>query len=303
MSLKVWLVIAVGLTVLTQEAAAASTCPGTLGPSSTPDSDFTVNTDGTVLHAPTGLMWKQCSEGLSGEACATGAASFMTWSAALNTAKASAFAGYTDWRLPNRQELESLVDVTCGFPTINETIFPGTRNAETWTSTTVRLYRTQAWFVNFSGGDSSRLDKTRNGVVRLVRGGGSFDSLASTVVPACSLTVSGDTGVTAGKDGVLLLRYLLGFRGDALIAGGLLGPGRADAQAVENFIGTGAQYDVFGRATAGATAMQDALVLLRLMLGLPDAALLTGISLPADATFTTGSAVRGNVNSRCTPSF
>ena len=142
-----------------------------------------------------------------------------------------------------------------------------------------------------------------SGVVRLVRGGGAFDLLASTVMPRCALDVSGGNAVSAGRDGVLLLRYLLGVRGDALIAGGLLGPGRADAQAVEDFIGTGAQFDVFGRPTANATAMQDGLVLTRLMLGVPDAVLLTGISVPSDATYTSGSTVRANVNARCATSY
>ena len=227
----------------------------------------------------------------------------MTWFAALTTAKTSSFAGYGDWRVPNRQELESLVDVTCGFPAINETIFPGTKPAETWTSTTVRLFRDHASFVYFSGGGSSYLRKADTGVVRLVRGGGVFDLLALTVMPTCALGVSGNNAVSAGKDGVLLLRYLLGFRGDAMIAGSLLGPGRADAQAVEDFIGTGAQFDVFGRPTANATAMQDGLVLTRLMLGVPDAVLLTGISVPSDATYTSGSTVRANVNARCATSY
>lgn len=228
----------------------------------------------------------QCNEGLTGLAYATGTATPITWFAALTTAKTSSFAGYGDWRVPNTQALESLVDVTCGFPAINETIFSGSKPAETWTSTTVRLFRDHASFVYFTGDGSSYSRKADTGVVRLVRGRGVFDLLASTVMPTYAPDVIGDNAVSAGKDGVLLLRYLLGFRGDALIAGSLSGLGRADAQAVEDFIGTGAQFDVFGRPTANAnaTAMQDGLVSTRLMLGVADAVLLTGISVPSDAT-------------------
>ncbi len=115
----------------------------------------------------------------------------------------------------------------------------------------------------------------------------------------CSLDVNGDGAVTADKDGVLLSRYLLGFRGAGLIAEVPLGPARADAQAVEAFIGTAAQFDVFGRPVPVATATQDSLVLIRLMLSVPDTALLGGITLPGGAIFTSGSAVRANVNARC----
>ena len=115
----------------------------------------------------------------------------------------------------------------------------------------------------------------------------------------CSLDINGDGAVTADKDGVLLSRYLLGFRGAGLIAQVALGAGRADAQAVEAFIGTAAQFDVFGRAVPAATATQDSLVLIRLMLSVPDTALLGGITLPTGALFTSGSAVRANVNARC----
>ena len=110
---------------------------------------------------------------------------------------------------------------------------------------------------------------------------------------------NGDGLVTFDKDGVLIGRYLQGFRGPGLVADVPLGPGRADAQAVEAFIGTGRQFDVFGRPVAAPTATQDGLVLIRLMLGVPDASLLGGITLPSGAQFTSASAIRGNVNSRC----
>lgn len=40
---------------------------------------FTVNADGTVTDNATGLIWDQCSWGLSGTSCATGSASTYTW--------------------------------------------------------------------------------------------------------------------------------------------------------------------------------------------------------------------------------
>jgi hypothetical protein len=61
--------------------------------------DFVDNGDGTITDNATGLMWKQddSEEG-------------MEWETALNYAENHEFAGYSDWRLPNAKELQSIVD-------------------------------------------------------------------------------------------------------------------------------------------------------------------------------------------------
>jgi hypothetical protein len=61
--------------------------------------DFVDNGDGTVSDNATGLMWSQDD---NGEA--------INWEAALAYAENAEVAGYTDWRLPNAKELESLAD-------------------------------------------------------------------------------------------------------------------------------------------------------------------------------------------------
>lgn len=61
--------------------------------------NFTDNGDGTITDSATGLMWMQDD---SGEG--------MTWESALEYAESKEFAGYTDWRLPNIKELQSIVD-------------------------------------------------------------------------------------------------------------------------------------------------------------------------------------------------
>ena len=69
-------------------AASAATCPaGLAAVNPTPTSDFLINGNGTVTHTATGLMWKQCNEGLTGNACATGSASVLLWADALTAAK------------------------------------------------------------------------------------------------------------------------------------------------------------------------------------------------------------------------
>ena len=117
-----------------------------------------------------------------------------------------------------------------------------------------------------------------------------------TTRPPPTLDVDGD-GVSTSKDALLLLRYLLGYRGSALVAGVTLGAGRPDAASVETFLsGALTEFDLLGRATPTPTAMQDGLILTRLMLGVPDTALLTGISLPAGTQFNSATLIRGNVN-------
>ena len=120
---------------------------------------------------------------------------------------------------------------------------------------------------------------------------------------ACSLDINADGALTANYDGVLLSRYLLGFRGSPLVQNVPLGASRPDAAAVETFIGSGAQYDVFGRPVPAISAMQDGIVLLRLMLGVPDSGLFGGVALPVGAARTTPGAVRTFFNNRCATSF
>ncbi len=135
------------------------------------------------------------------------------------------------------------------------------------------------------------------------RAAGVCTSGASACAPSCSLDINGDASVSADKDGVLLLRYLLGFRDAGLVSGIPLTPARPDAAAVATFIGNAANYDVFRRTVLAPNPMRDAMVLLRLMLGSADAALLSGISTPADASYGTPATIRANVNARCGTSF
>jgi hypothetical protein len=95
-------------------------------PASAPDSRFTANGDGTVTDRATGLIWKQCAEGLSGANCLTGSAMTFTWQQALQHAEAAVFAGSALWRLPNKKELASLVEQRCYDPAINDRFFPNT---------------------------------------------------------------------------------------------------------------------------------------------------------------------------------
>ncbi len=152
---------------------------------SPPAMAFTVNADGTVSDTVTGLMWDRCSQGQSNAGCVIGGATTMIWSTALNvatSANAANYKGYNDWRLPNKNELESLVDITDGVaPAIDLTKFPATPASAYWSSTTRTANPTVAWSVGFNDGNTNADVKASSGAVRLVRGGqlhDTFDALA-----------------------------------------------------------------------------------------------------------------------------
>lgn len=151
----------------------AQTCNSNIT-ATVPDSRYTNNGDGTVTDKRTGLMWKQCSEGQSTtvSACDTGAAATYTWQAALQqaqTVNASSFAFYNDWRLPNRNELASLLDRKCYSPSINEVFFPGTVSFYYWTSTSDASVSNYVWYVYFNNGTVASYSNLSNYYTRLVR--------------------------------------------------------------------------------------------------------------------------------------
>ncbi len=140
------------------------------------DTRFTDHGNGTVTDSRTGLMWQQCSDGNSGTGCATGTptvhASFaaaLARAAAVNADAGGAGRGLGDWRVPNRNELASLVNRNCEAPAVARTVFPGTRASSYWTSTPAGTGR--AWYVDFSDGSVGLSGTTGDRLLRLVRAG------------------------------------------------------------------------------------------------------------------------------------
>jgi hypothetical protein len=113
--------------------------------------NYVNNLDGTITDLDTGLMWTQVP----------GAAT--TWTGALTWAENLTLAGYSDWRLPNIKELQTLVDYTFTTATtaaaavvpVNRVLFPTstTPAAAYWSSTALRgggnQAPTSAWLVEF----------------------------------------------------------------------------------------------------------------------------------------------------------
>lgn len=121
-------------------------------PSTTPNDRFTVNSDGTVTDDITGLTWTRCPLGLSGNNCQSGQITSTNWMGALQSAKSATIADYVNWRLPNANELESIVEERCNEPAINLAIFPNTPASRFWTSSPHFVYTDTSWTVNFDNG-------------------------------------------------------------------------------------------------------------------------------------------------------
>ena len=179
-------------------------------PESTPASAFTNNNDGTVTHNLTGLIWKHCAEGQTwdGSTC-TGSATTVTWANALTQAKNATFAGHTDWRLPNKKELESIIEF-CGYsPSINQILFPATPTSVFWSGSSYVPDPSAAWGVYFGSGSILADVKSDGNYVRLVRGGQSFDSFDAQAIPPAAPTAI----PTLSEWGVILLAGMLGLLG------------------------------------------------------------------------------------------
>jgi hypothetical protein len=162
--------IALGMSLGIIAAQAEQTCNDAVV-ASAPDSRFQDNGNGTVTDLATGLIWKQCAEGLSGTGCATGSAQRFTWQQALQHAEAEDFAGSDLWRLPNKNELASLVEQRCYDPAINERYFPNTPSSWFWSSSPDAGFSGHAWSVYFYGGNVVNFNKSITKYVRLVRAG------------------------------------------------------------------------------------------------------------------------------------
>jgi len=116
------------------------------------------NNDSTITDTATGLMWQK------------GTAPGLSWQQALSYCENLSLAGYTDWRLPNRNELQMLLDYSRSDPSIDTSFFPITESGFYLSSTTSPLNAMFAISVNFDCGEvQAPYDKSNILDVRAVR--------------------------------------------------------------------------------------------------------------------------------------
>ena len=89
--------------------------------------------------------------------------------AAIEAAEAVTVGGYTNWRLPLRPELDSIVDLSRYNPAIDTDFFPGTHAAGYWTASPDASDPEYAWLVYFNYGSANLNPRNYHGFVRAVR--------------------------------------------------------------------------------------------------------------------------------------
>jgi len=136
--------------------------------------------NGRVVDNLTGLIWLQnanCKETINGVAKGNG---YLTWLDALSwsSSLASGKCGLTDgsiasqWRLPTRKELQTIIDASKSNPAVPASHpFSNVQISSYWSSTTYAESTTFAWFTYLGDGAVDYDNKTSNRYVWPVKDG------------------------------------------------------------------------------------------------------------------------------------
>ena len=94
------------------------------------------------------------------------------WNNLVNTANSgNGLCGFTDWRVPDIEELRSIVDYSRTNPSIDINYFPNTRSDWYWSASPGAYDSYVAWLLSFGYGYDSDSESDYNYHVRLVRSG------------------------------------------------------------------------------------------------------------------------------------
>jgi len=158
-----------------------------------PDLRFTVSGD-CVTDNLTGLMWAKNANLAGGKRSWQGALDYVT---SMNSG--SGLCGYHDWRLPNVNELESLINSgEADTAWLNSQGFSNVQSNYYWSSTTDAVNTDNAWVVSVWNGDVYGYSKSYGYYVWPVRSGQS-----GTFVPSDIWKTGQTTSYATGDDGAL----------------------------------------------------------------------------------------------------
>lgn len=122
------------------------------------------NAKEVVSCGDSGLMWQDDSNAKAIK---------KNWHGAIDYCESLDFAGYDDWRLPNYNELESIVDYKKpSGESIKDGFINTTKFYSYWSSTSYAFDSSNAWNIAFNGGsDVGKNNKSKSFFVRCVRTG------------------------------------------------------------------------------------------------------------------------------------
>jgi hypothetical protein len=171
------------------------------------------NGEAIVEDRITGLVWQGCLAGYSGDNCETQSNTESEyrydWDEALSYCDSLSWGGYTDWRLPDPYELQSIMKYgSSDLPKLDNTAFPNTRGMSIWSSSTYLYNEYSAWRVDFGSGWVIENGKAGGMSVRCVRSG---------PFKAQSFEVLDDTGDRVVRDSLTGLEWqgcVAGLSGD-----------------------------------------------------------------------------------------
>ncbi len=122
-------------------------------------SHFLDNQNGTILDNNTQLIWQKSPF-----------TDTLTWENALKYADSLTLGGFTDWRLPNIKELQSITDISRSNPSLNINYFSVSNAKKYWSSTTLPNQTSKAWYLNTQFGITTYDLKTNKNSLICVRG-------------------------------------------------------------------------------------------------------------------------------------
>lgn len=105
--------------------------------------------DSITIDRATGLMWPTDWSGAGGNSGNT-----LSWSNAIAYANGLELGGFTDWKLPNINQLKSIVSLANYAPAIDTTYFLHVALVLLWASTTHVVLTDSAWFLGVEDGGS-----------------------------------------------------------------------------------------------------------------------------------------------------